>query len=112
MDEKDYSEPCEIALALAHTDFYLDHFKRNKNFIFGLRSGMHLSVNDNALTADLNGRVVRAAVFSRKLLSDIKTYEKKGYVPYDAVIKFIVAWKSKDDGKFYPVPLVDLFFRR
>lgn len=112
VDEKDYSEPCEIALALAHTDFYLDHFKRNKNFIFGLRSGMHLSVNDNALTADLNGRVVRAAVFSRKLLSDIKTYEKKGYVPYDAVIKFIVAWKCKDDGKFYPVPLVDLFFRR
>lgn len=111
-DEKNYTEPCEIALMLAHTDFYLNHFKRNKNMIFGLRSGMHLSVNDNALTTELNGRVVRAAVFSRKLLNDIEAYERKGYVPYDAVIKFIVAWKCKDDGKYYPVPLVDLFFRR
>lgn len=111
-DDKNYTEPCEIALMLAHTDFYLNHFKRNKNIIFGMRSGMHLSVNDNALTAELNGRVVRAAVFSRKLLNDIEAYGRKGYVPYDAVIKFIVAWKCNDDGKYYPVPLVDLFFRR
>ncbi|MBD5130927.1 MAG: hypothetical protein HDT43_13535 [Ruminococcaceae bacterium] len=109
VDDKMYSEPTEIAVPLAHTDFYLDYFKANKPMIFGLRSGMMLSVNNRQLISDRNNV---CAVFSKKQSEAIETYRAKGYTPYAARIKFIVAWKCKDDGVDYPVPLVDLFFRK
>jgi len=112
VDKKLYSEPCEIALPLAHTDFYLDYFKNNKDMIFSLRSGMRLLVNNNKLIAEINGRNVCAAVFSKQRLKVIETYKAKGYSPYAAQIKFIVAWRCKEDDRDYPVLLVDLFFRK
>lgn len=112
VDDTLYGEPCEIALPLAHTDFYLDHFKKNKELIFGLKSGMLLSVNNNKLIAEINGRNVCAAVFSKQRLKEIETYKVKGYFPYAAQIKFIVAWRRKEDDRDYPVLLVDLFFRK
>lgn len=73
---------------------------------------MSLSVNNASLFARVNGQNLCAAKFSQKMIGEIQKLAERGYTPYAAKIKFIVAWKCKADKKNYPVPLVDLYFRK
>lgn len=42
----------------------------------------------------------------------IKQLITSGYLPYDAVIRFICAWKGKEDTEKAAVILADIYFRR
>ena len=46
------------------------------------------------------------------LTSCIKKLIESGYQPYDAVIRFICAWKDKEDTEETAIILADVYFRR
>ena len=114
-DERDlhtYPKPSELILQLSHRDVYLDFFKDKKPLILQQKSGMHLAVKGNRLCVQVNGRLTPVLQFSSKCNETIKQLIASGYAPYDAVIRFICAWKGKDDSTESAVILADIYFRR
>lgn len=91
--------PREVALQLSYKDVFLDYFKGRQNDILALRCGDMLSYNsaDNTFVAEKNGRNV--AKLSKKMQDTISQWANKGYQVKSSKIRFIVAWKSKNDSK-------------
>ncbi len=110
-DHNFYSKPTEIILQLSHRDVFLDFFKDKKQDILRLQSGDHLIVKGNRLYAKVNGGLSPVLQFSTSKNKEVKKYISTGYIPYDAVIRFICAWKGKDDIEESAVILADLYFR-
>lgn len=117
-DETDlhtYPKPSEIILQLSHKDVYLDFFKDKKALIFRqlcLKSGDHLTVKYNRLYVQAHGKILPILQFSAKCNENVKQLIASGYMPYDAVIRFICAWKGKEDTEESAVILADIHFRR
>ena len=114
-DERDlhtYPKPSELILQLSHRDVYLDFFKDKKQLILQLKSGMHLALKGNRLYVQVNGRLTPVLQFSSKSNETVKQLIASGYAPYDAVIRFICAWKGKDDTTESAVILADIYFHR
>lgn len=109
-DEKKYDEPKEIMLQTTHRDVVLDFFKGKKEIILGLRSGTKLKPDDAYLSAELNGRVVHVAKFSKAFYEIVGNLKEKGYEPSSAEVRFIVAWKGEDDAEETPILLTDIYF--
>lgn len=110
-----YPKPSELILQLSHKDVYLDFFKDKKELIFRqlrLKSGDHLSVKYNRLYAQANGKVLPVLQFSSKCNENVKQLIASGYISYDSVIRFICAWKGKEDTEESAVILADIHFRR
>lgn len=107
-----YGEPNELTLQLTHKDVVLDFFRDKKDAILGLHSGIVLSVKENYLCAEINGQNVRVAKFSKACRERLQRLQDKGYHPCSAVVRFVVAWKNKEDEKEIAVLLPDLFLRR
>ena len=100
IDANTYPKPSELILQLSHKDVYLDFFKDKKDLIFRqlcLKSGDRLIVKNNKLYARFNGEMLPVLQFSHKCYEDVKKLIASGYVPYDGVIRFICAWKGKED---------------
>ena len=112
VDYRTYPKPSELILQLSHKDVYLDFFKDKKELILRLKSGSHLVVECNKLYVNTNGRKFPVLQFSSKCNEKCKQLRASGYVPYDAVIRFICAWKGKEDIKEVAVILADIHFRR
>lgn len=112
IDHHTYPRPSELILQLSHKDVYLDFFKDKKPLIIRLKSGMHLAVKGNRLYVQVNGRLTPVLQFSSKCNESVKQLISSGYVPYDAVIRFICAWKGKEDAAESAVILSDIYFRR
>lgn len=112
IDHHTYPRPSELILQLSHKDVYLDFFKDKKPLIIRLKSGMHLAVKGNRLYVQVNGRLTPVLQFSSKCNESVKQLISSGYVPYDAVIRFICAWKGKEDTTESAVILSDIYFRR
>ena len=112
IDLHTYPKPSELILQLSHRDVYLDFFKDKKSLILKLKSGMHLAVKGNRLYVQINGRLTPVLQFSSKCNETIKQLIASGYMPYDAVIRFICAWKGKEDSGESAVILADIYFRR
>ena len=112
IDLHTYPKPSELILQLSHRDVYLDFFKDKKSLILQLKSGMHLAAKGNRLYVQVNGRLTPVLQFSSKSNETVKQLITSGYSPYDAVIRFICAWKGKDDTTDSAVILADIYFRR
>lgn len=112
IDLHTYPKPSELILQLSHRDVYLDFFKDKKSLILQLKSGMHLAAKGNRLYVQVNGRLTPVLQFSSKSNETVKQLITSGYAPYDAVIRFICAWKGKDDTTDSAVILADIYFRR
>lgn len=112
IDPHTYPKPSEIILQHSHRDVYLDFFKDKKALILRLKSGMHLTVKDNRLYIQENGKLMPVLQFSSKCNENVKQLIASGYMPYDSVIRFICAWKGKADTSESAVILADIYFHR
>ena len=110
VDAFKYPKPSEIILQLSHKDVYLNFFKDKKALILQLKSGMHLTVTGNRLYAKVNGKSVPVLQFSADCNENVKQLISSGYAPYDAVIRFICAWKGKEDTEESAIILADVYF--
>lgn len=107
-DRRYYPEPEEITLQLTHEDVVLDFFKGRKQQLLGLRSGMPLRLDGVYLSVTVNGVEWRAAKLSKKCLGELDRLNAKGYLPVRASIRFIVAWRGKEDSDETAVILADI----
>lgn len=112
IDLHTYPKPSELILQLSHRDVYLDFFKDKKSLILQMKSGMHLAVKGNRLYVQTSGRLTPVMQFSSKCNESVKQLIASGYVPYDAVVRFICAWKGKEDTTESAVILADIYFCR
>ena len=112
VDLNAYPKPSELILQLSHKDVYLDFFKDKKPLILRLKSGDHLAVRNNRLYVKSNDKMPPVLQFSSKCSETIKSLIASGYVPYDAVIRFICAWKGKEDTVESAIILADVHFHR
>jgi len=107
-----YTAPEEIMLQLTHKDVVLDYFKGKKEIIFKLRSAQKLSLNNEFITAEIDGRTVRVARLSKACLENMEMLKLKNYHPISAQVRFIVAWKGEEDTDETAVLLADLLFSK
>lgn len=112
IDPRTYPKPSELILQLSHQDVYLDFFKDKKSLILRLKSGTHLTVRGNRLYIMGNGKLQPVLQFSSMCHEKVKQFITSGYLPYDAVIRFICAWKGKEDTEEAAVILTDIYFHR
>ena len=110
IDLHTYPKPSEIILQLSHRYVFLDFFKDKKSLILKLKSGMHLAVKGKRLYIQLNGKLLPVLQFSAKCSENVKHLIESGYTPYDAVVRFICAWKGKEDTTESAVILADIYF--
>ena len=102
-------------MQLSHRDVYLGFFKDKKDIIIRLKSGMHLAVRGCRLYIKAGDKLQPVLQFSKKCNEDIKKLIESGYQPYDAVIRFICAWKDREDTEGTEetaIILADVYFRR
>lgn len=111
-DTRDYPEPQELILPLSHKEVVLDFFKGKKDMIFRLHSGARLQVDGDFLCARLQGGTVRVLKFSKSCRESLEALRVKGYRPYQAVVRFVVAWQGEGDQHESAVLLPDLYLRR
>ncbi len=96
-DRATYDAPKEISIQLTHKDVVLDFFKGKQELIFKLHSGAALTAADGYFTAEIGGRSVRAAKFSKAFREKLDRLAAKGFRSKTASVSFVVAWKGKDD---------------
>lgn len=111
-DENIYEAPSEIMLQLTYKDVVLDFFKDKKDVIIKLRSGDNLQLEEDHLCAVVNGKLVRVIRYSKAFKEKLDLLKGKGYEPSSATIRFILAWKGKEDENETAVTLPDLCLRK
>lgn len=111
-DSTAYSPPEELTLQLTHKDVVLDFFKGKKAQILSLRSGSPLEIGPNHLATQLDGRRFQVAKFSRACAAKLGELRDKGYSVISADVRFVVAWKGKEDDDETAVLLADLHLFR
>lgn len=118
LDQTSYDYPPEIALYLNHKDIYLEFISNDlesRKRVFNLRAGLDLIYdydryeNNIYLSTPSGERFVR---LSRKCKETIREYEKKGYIPYRAEIRFIGAWKKEGVDQEYAIILPNIYLRK
>jgi len=107
-----YPKPSELILQLSHKDVYLDFFKDKKKFILQLRSGDRLEINEDRLYAEFKNLKLAVLKFSKKCFENVLRLKNSGYEPYYAEVRFICAWKRKDESEETAIVLADLHFVR
>lgn len=107
-DENIYDEPSEIVLQLSYKDVVLDFFKDKKESIISLRSGDVLQLEGEYLYAVIDGKLVKVLKFSKAFKDKLNGLKERGYEPFVATIRFILAWKGKDDENETAIILPDL----
>ncbi len=112
IDLHSYPKPSELILQLSHRDVYLDFFKDKKSLILRMKSGTHLTIRGNRLYVKIGERLLPVLQFSFKCNETVKQLISLGYTPYDSVIRFICAWKGKEDTEETAVILADIYFHR
>ena len=111
-DSTEYPQPREIALQLTHRDVFLNSFKNNKSNIFKLHSGSELYIRNGNLEADLFDKRVTLGRLSQACIERLRELEIKGYYPYKAEVRFIVAWKGEDAEEEIAVILPNIYLNR
>lgn len=88
-------------------------FKENKKeLVFQLKSGVSLFLTGAFLSAELKGRSAPIVKLSKACRERLQTLYERGYVPYSASVRFIVAWKGKDDAEETAVVLPEISLRK
>jgi ATP-dependent DNA helicase RecQ len=111
-DSKEYPEPEEISMQLTHKDVVLDFFKDKKEIIFKLHSGAKLNLKNGFLSAEIDDRTVRVAKLSKACVEKVEYLESKGYIPFSADVRFVVAWKGEDDEQETAVLLPNIYLKK
>lgn len=111
-DKNIYSMPTEITVRLTHRDVFLGFFSGKKELILNLRSGMGLIPNEKGMSVKTSKGTVDVLRYSKGFSEKIKNLSQKGYIPVMGKIRFIVAWKNKDDSEEYAVILPEIYFRK
>lgn len=112
LDTCTYPEPSELILQLSHRDVYLSFFKDKKALILQLHSGMRLHVKGCRLYLKSKDIFQPVLQFSARCSEKVNRLLAAGYVPYDSVIRYICAWKDKEDLEETAVILADVHFRK
>lgn len=113
IDENIYHAPNELTVQLTHRDVNLGFFKGKKNTVLNLRSGMKLIPTESGMGIETQGEVHEILRYSKDFSDKIiQSLGKKGYKPCGGEIRFIAAWKNKDDGEEYAVILPDVHFKK
>lgn len=107
-DSAVYPPPMEITLQLTHRDVVLDFFKSRKAQILRLHSGSLLEIDREYLIARQDGIPLRAAKLSKACMVKLSELSAKGYYPLFANVRFIVAWKGREDDTETAVLLADI----
>ena len=111
-DACDYPEPPEMILPLSHRDVVLDFFKGKKELIFRLCSGAELHTDGDYFSAELDDHTVRIAKMSKACAARLHELSEKGYLPYKAIVRFVVAWKGNEDKDETAIVLPDLYLKK
>lgn len=111
-DSNNYDKPDKLIMQLSHRDVYLDFFKDNKKLILSLSSGMKLTVENNRLYTHTKYGTFSILQFSKKCYEKIKEIIAEGYAINYAKIRFICAWKGKNDEDESAIILPDVYFER
>ena len=99
-------------LQLSYKDVVLDFFKDKKEYITNLRSGDILQTEENNLCAVIDGKLVKIVKYSKAFKEKLDNLKEKGYTPSSAAIRFVLAWKGKDDENETPIVLPDLYLNK
>ena len=99
-------------LQLSYRDVVLDYFKEKKDYIVKLRSGDVLQVEDEYLSAVVDERIIRVVKYSKAFKERLEGLKAKGYHPSVASIRFVLAWKGKEDENETAIILPDLCFEK
>lgn len=110
-DNTRYAKPTELILQLSHRDVFLSYFKGKKELIGRLVSGTHLQMQDKQLLLKVSNRTLPVLRFSQKCNTEIQRLIGNGYLPYDAVVRFVCAWKGQDDTEETAIILPEVYFR-
>lgn len=111
-DTASYPATSEIALNLSYRDVMLDFFKDRADLVQSLRAGSPLLVADPYLSVNQGGQPARVAKFSRAFAEKLAGFRSRGYVPVRAEVRFIVAWKGRNDATETLILLPNLYLRR
>ncbi len=103
-----YPEPQQIVLQTTYRDVVLDFFKGKNNIICALYSGQKLKIQEGYVLAEIHDRDVRVAKFSKAFCETMNKLNRKGYLPYEISVRFIVEWKGKDDEEETPILLMNI----
>ena len=112
VDTENYDEPLEIVLQTTHKDVYLDYFKATGRNLLKLCSGMPLQIEDVYLCANLSGKNIRIAKFSKSFIETLQKFKSRGYLPISSEIRFIVFWKGENDLTETPILLADIHLKK
>jgi ATP-dependent DNA helicase RecQ len=107
-DERLYAEPDELMLQMSYRDVVLDFFKSRKALTSSLRSGDELQIDGPYLTAERDGKPVRAAKMSKAFSDTLDSLSGKGFRPSGAKVRFVVSWKGEEETEETPIILTDL----
>lgn len=111
-DLNSYEKPTELIMQLSHKDVYLDFFKDKKSLILKFQSGVPLKAINNRLYIKTKYKEFPVLQFSSKCYEKIKEIIAQGYILSGAKVKFICAWKGKDDETESAVILPEIYFKR
>ncbi|MBO7360817.1 MAG: hypothetical protein J6V48_06780, partial [Clostridia bacterium] len=73
-----------------------------------LRSGDELQIDGPYLTAERDGKPVRAAKMSKAFSDTLDSLSGKGFRPSGAKVRFVVSWKGEEETEETPIILTDL----
>lgn len=111
-DSNSYPESNEILLQLSYSDVDLGFFRDKKIHILKIRSGSELFVDGYYLSARIENRLMRVVKFSKACVKELESFKAKGYIPYRATVRFMVAWKGENDLNESAVILPDLYLKK
>lgn len=112
LDERIYDRPDEIVAQLTHKDIFLDFCKGKRTFILNAKSGEELIIRGNTLYMLRSEKIYPVVSFSKKFIDEIEAQARNGYYPINAKVRFIVAWKGKEDVEETAVILPEIYFGR
>ncbi len=110
MDNTDYSAGEELLIQLSYKDVFLDYFKDNKRIILSRRSGDALLFDGDGLK--LPEEQIPIVKFSKQFKTKLSSLFKKGYTVTKAEIRYIVAWKGKEDTEESAIILPNLYLMK
>lgn len=95
VDNNQYDYPHEVALQLSHRDMYLGFFDNIKQEVLALRSGTPLDYHSPYFYIKNSNKIVGKA--SKRMLDTLCKWQHAGYEPVEAKVRFVVAWRPKED---------------
>lgn len=107
-----YPSCSEIIFPLTHRDVFLSFFKGKNKIIFALRSGDSLYYEDDCLYTDIFGSKEIVCKLSKSCIAKLSIYFSKGYIVKKSIVRFIVAYESKEDNALFPIILPTIYLEK